>query len=158
MFKESLGVLKDIEKTYGKKTALALDQYCKLKKLDPAYVAFDTTQDKNGMTPWDWFDNYARKKLGIDIMDNFDDTIDWTGTSGKGVDKEREIPIYDSPTRGDMYGESGGRDPQDVLDFLVEEMRDCEWIADITFDDYAPICYLESDDGKRFVVSVDWDK
>ena len=59
MFKESLGVLKDIEKTYGKKTAKALAKYCELKKLDVDDVISDLHQDGNGMTEWDKFDVWA---------------------------------------------------------------------------------------------------
>lgn len=79
--------LKDIEKTYGKKTALALDKYCKLFKKTPTNVVSDLKADGNGMTEWDKFDVWARRKLKIDIMDNFDDTVDWTGAED---DKKRE--------------------------------------------------------------------
>lgn len=83
--------LKDIENTYGKKTALALDKYCKLFKKTPTNVVSDLKADGNGMTEWDKFDVWARRKLKVDIMGNFDDTIDWTGAEEKKkADKEEK--------------------------------------------------------------------
>ena len=38
------------------------------------------SEDGNGMTEWDKFDNWAEKKLGLDIMGKFKtDDYDWTG-------------------------------------------------------------------------------
>lgn len=79
--------LKDIERTYGKKTALALDKYCKLFKKDLTNVVSDLKTDKNGMTEWDKFDRWAQRTMKVDIMDKFDDTMDWTGAED---DKDRE--------------------------------------------------------------------
>jgi hypothetical protein len=71
--------LRDISRTYGPKVAKALEKYCKTKKLDIEKVVTDTREDGNGMTAWDRFDVWAKRVLKVDIMDNFDDTIDWTG-------------------------------------------------------------------------------
>ena len=89
MFRESADIetLKDIEKTYGKNTAKALDRYCRDMKKNPVDVVSDLKADGNGMTEWDKFDVWAKRKLKLDIMDNFDDTIDWTGAED---DKDRE--------------------------------------------------------------------
>ena len=92
MFRESTDAetLKDIEKTYGKKTAMALDKYCKLFKKDLTNVVSDMKTDKNGMTEWDKFDRWAQRTMKVDIMDNFDDTIDWTGAEEKKDDDKEE--------------------------------------------------------------------
>jgi hypothetical protein len=90
--KESNNVtLNDIERGYGKKVAQALVKYCSLKKLDIDDVVGDLTEDGNGMTPWDKFDTWAKNTQGIDIMDNFDDTYDWSGAEEREkADRERE--------------------------------------------------------------------
>lgn len=77
---ESEDTLIDIENTYGKEVKDALVKYCKLKKLTPDAVIDDMSEDGNGMTEWDKFDNWAAKKLGLDVMGKFDtDDYDWTG-------------------------------------------------------------------------------
>ena len=94
MWQESAdATLKDIERTYGKKTALALDKYCKLFKKNPTNVVSDMKMDGNGMTEWDKFDVWAQRKLKVDIMDNFDDTVDWTGADD---DRKREKEFDDA--------------------------------------------------------------
>ena len=83
--------LQDIERGYGKKVAQALVKYCTLKKLDMNDVVGDLKTDGNGMTPWDKFDVWAQNTLGLDIMDNFDDTYDWSGAEEREKkDRERE--------------------------------------------------------------------
>lgn len=82
--------LKDIEKTYGKNTARALDRYCKMFNKKAVDVVSDMKMDGNGMTEWDKFDVWARRKLKLDIMDNFDDTFDWTGTEERKNDDKEE--------------------------------------------------------------------
>ena len=95
MFRESADAetLKDIEKTYGKKTAMALEKYCKLFKKDLTNVVSDLKADKNGMTEWDKFDRWAQRTMKIDFMDNFDDTTDWTGAED---DRKREREFADA--------------------------------------------------------------
>jgi hypothetical protein len=191
MFRESADAetLKDIEKTYGKKTAMALDKYCKLFKKDLTNVVSDLKTDKNGMTEWDKFDRWAQRTMKVDFMDNFDDTTDWTGAEDDrkreqefaNADKEEErkatkkarraakrmlkkrqrdghaLDTFDQPKFG-HFSESSGNDPQDVLDFIAEELYECEWVSNIDFDDTLSKCDVETEDGKTFVVSVDWDK
>lgn len=82
--------LLDIEKTYGKNTARALERYCKMFNKKAVDVVSDMKMDGNGMTEWDKFDVWARRKLKLDIMDNFDDTFDWTGTEERKNDDKEE--------------------------------------------------------------------
>ena len=93
LFRESADeeTLKDIEKTYGKKAAMALDKYCKLFKKTPTNVVSDLKADGNGMTEWDKFDVWAKRKLKVDIMDNFDDTVDWTGAEGRDAADKKDM-------------------------------------------------------------------
>ena len=49
-------------------------------------------------------------------------------------------------------------DPQDIIDWIAEEIRDCEWVTGIDFDDCDAKCYVECDNGEKFVISVDYDK
>lgn len=42
---------------------------------------------------------------------------------------------------------------QDILDWIGNEIKDCEWCNDMTYDDYSPILEIEVD-GKRFEISV----
>lgn len=44
-------------------------------------------------------------------------------------------------------------DEQDILDFIGNEIGDCEWCTDYTYDDYDPILEIEVD-GKKFEISV----
>ena len=173
--------LKDIERGYGTKVAKALAKYCDIKKLDVDDVVSDMREDGNGLTPWDKFDIWARRTQGLDIMSKFDDTIDWTDTeddrkrerefanmnkdekrkaakkSKRMLKKKRNghaLNVYAEP-KFDRFTESSGNDPQDVLDFIAEELYECEWVSNIDYDDVLPKCYVDTDDGKTFVVSVD---
>lgn len=42
---------------------------------------------------------------------------------------------------------------QDILDWVGNEIKDCEWCNDMTYDDYNPTLEIEVD-GKRFEISV----
>ena len=42
---------------------------------------------------------------------------------------------------------------QDILDWIGNEIKDCEWCIDMTYVDYSPILEIEVD-GKRFEISV----
>ena len=42
---------------------------------------------------------------------------------------------------------------QDILDLVGNEIKDCEWCADMAYDDYNPTLEIEVD-GKRFEISV----
>jgi hypothetical protein len=92
--RESIMTLKDIEKSYGAKVAKALAKYCNIKKLDINQVVGDLRTDGNGLTPWDKFDIWAKKTQGLDIMDNFDDTVDWSGAEDDAK-REKEFSTLD---------------------------------------------------------------
>ena len=167
MFRESSdeATLLDIEKTYGKKTSLALDKYCKLFKKNPTDVVSDLKADGNGMTEWDKFDVWAKRKLKLDIMDNFDDTIDWTGAEdepAKSKEKSKRTPkqrfgnVYDEPSLNDIYGEGSGSrmDEQDVLDFIGEELVSCDWVSNLDYDDVDAKCYIDLNEGTSFEISI----
>ena len=178
--------LKDIERGYGIEVAKALAKYCSIKKLDVDEVVSDLTEDGNGMTAWDKFDVWAKNTQKLDIMDNFDDTIDWTGAEdderaaqefAKADELERKkekhkakmaakraakrknrmshgLHEYDMPNF-DSFSESSGQTPHDVIDFIAEELNECDWVSNIDFDDYSSKCYVETDDGKSFIITVD---
>ena len=42
---------------------------------------------------------------------------------------------------------------QDILDWVGNEIKDCEWCTDMTYDDYNAILVIKVD-GKRFEISV----
>ena len=159
MFRESTDAetLKDIEKTYGKKTAMALDKYCKLFKKDLTNVVSDMKTDKNGMTEWDKFDRWAQRTMKVDIMDNFDDTIDWTGAEEKkDDDKEENLKKPRRSMRKGLLRESTRMDENDILDWIFQEMSECEWIDDINYldDGSAFEVTMQGPDGDAFKVSV----
>ena len=160
MFRESTDAetLKDIEKTYGKKTAMALDKYCKLFKKDLTNVVSDMKTDKNGMTEWDKFDRWAQRTMKVDIMDNFDDTIDWTGAEER-KDDDREEENLKKPRRSMRKGllrESTRMDENDILDWIFQEMGECEWVDDMNYldDGSAFEVTTQGPDGDVFKVSV----
>ena len=185
MFRESTNTetLKDIEKTYGKKAAMALDKYCKLFKKDLTNVVSDMKTDKNGMTEWDKFDRWAQRTMKVDIMDNFDDTIDWTGAEEKKDDdkeekkrerdersaarkitrdikelhkNKKELKKLRKGMRKGLLRESTRMDENDILDWIFQEMGECEWVDDINYldDDSAFEVTTQGPDGDVFKVSV----
>lgn len=178
--------LKDIEKTYGKNTARALDRYCKMFNKKAVDVVSDMKMDGNGMTEWDKFDVWARRKLKLDIMDNFDDTFDWTGTEErKNDDKEEKKREKDERRaerkikrdlkelrknkkdlkklrRGMRKGRRLARESMDVQDGRVDDLL--EKIGDYLVSDYGvdgnvekykfgPRIYFTID-GKEYYVEV----
>ena len=42
---------------------------------------------------------------------------------------------------------------QDILDWVGNEIKECEWCTDMTYDDYNAILVIKVD-GKRFEISV----
>lgn len=179
MWQESSdATLKDIERSYGKETAKALEKYCDIKGLDVDEVVSDMHVDGNGMTPWDKFDAWAQRTQKLDIMGNFDDTYDWTGAEedrkrerelaeidkkGKKLHNQRAkrasrraakrraghaLPEYDAP----RFDEGSGSNPIDetyVSDWIYDEISQCEWVEDATF---------ESESSSELVIStVDGD-
>ena len=137
-------------------------------------VINDLTPDKVGLTEWDWFEKWAKRTLKLDIYGGFsDDWKDELDKDAKGEDDEedakekvknakkkrklgRELKVYPTPSRSDyMMAESSSPiDPQYVIDWIGEEIGDCEWCADYTYDDYDPIIEIETTDGDRFEISV----
>ena len=179
-FRESSdATLKDIERTYGAKTAKALVKYCELKKLDIDKVVYDTKEDGNGMTPWDMFDKWANRVLKLDIMGNFDDTIDWTGAEDE-TKKPKKLSrgnitkrdgdstgkrfgkVYQAPTDFKTMEESSGSrmSDTDIVNWIGEELEECEWVDDISYSDdiglkSAQVAIKVRD--KVFIVSVEED-
>ena len=147
-------VLQEVERMYGKKVAVALRQYCELKDVAPYNVVNDTTEDRNGMCLWDKFDVWARNKKGLDIMAdmvgdyNVDDEL--TKTSKKGHATTR----FAEPSNYDIYGESGDQDEYDVLNFITDELNECEWVKWFDFDDYDATCTIGTSSGKAYDISV----
>lgn len=142
--KESNDVtLDEVAKEYGTDVAKALVRYCREMKTTPDEVLNDMTEDIKGMTKWDKFDNWANRKLGLDVMGNFDDKgVDWTGAE---ADRRREKEMVD---------ESSRMTDQDILDWIGQEVSEAEWCADMTFDDYDPTLEVETMDGDRFEIIV----
>lgn len=172
-------ILKDIERTYGAKTARALAKYCELKKIDIYKVISDTKEDGNGMTEWDKFDVWAKKVKNVDIMGNFDDSIDWTGAEderkrekelakdeklaarkskrirkGKPSKSGRFGRVHSAPTDFSTIDEStGGMDAQNIADFCSEELGECEWVSLIKQGDNADF-EVTTTKGDKFKVVV----
>ena len=179
MWQESAdATLKDIERTYGPKVAKALVKYCELKKLDIEQVVSDTKEDGNGMTLWDKFDVWASKVQKLDIMGNFDDTIDWTGAEDetkrekefakaeklaakgkgkRGMKKGRFGDVYSAPTDfstidESKVNESVEKDAAFVANWIQEELSDCEWVKRTGITKY------EMGGESKFVIRTDEDK
>lgn len=179
MWQESAdATLKDIERTYGPKVAKALVKYCELKKLDIEQVVSDTREDGNGMTLWDKFDVWAQKVQKLDIMGNFDDTIDWTGAEDekkrekefakaeklaakgkekRGMKKGRFGDVYSAPTDfstidESKVNESVEKDAAFVANWIQEELSDCEWVKRTGITKY------EMGGESKFIIRTDEDK
>ncbi len=151
-------ILKEIERMYGVKTARALEKYCAKKGIDPERVVNDTSTDRNGMCEWDKFDVWAQKQ-GVDFAANFGD-VDMDSLLGVDDKKKTKKPkgratkIYDRPSDADVYGESGDQDENDVLDFITDELNECEWVKWVDFDDYDATCTIGTSSGKAYDISV----
>ena len=134
--------LQEIEKWYGKDTANALVKYCDENGLEIDEVAAD---DKK----WDLFERWTRKqgakkdRKGNKIGMGTDSKkfSNWTTAAGLD-DLERKRKYYKMKTRsryGKEYpfdddnrrfteGSGSHMDEQDILDFIGEELRGCEWV------------------------------
>lgn len=115
--------LKEIERTYGKKVRDALVKYCTAKNLDITETVYETKTDGNGQTPWDKFDNWAEKKLGLDIMGDFDDDFDYTGADARAK-RERglqEVPLASLDSFDE--GSGNGMDEYEMADFIARCLR-----------------------------------
>lgn len=119
---------------YGADVAKALKKYCDAMHKEPEEVL---NGDDMEMTR---FENWAKRKLKMDIYKNFGD-YDYA----KDLDKDAKSRMVD---------ESSSMDPQYVIDWIAEELGDCEWCADFTFDDFEPTLEVETSDGDRFEISV----
>lgn len=65
--------IKDVERMYGADVANGLLEYCRMFKKSPGQVMNDLSEDGNGQTEWDKFDNWLQKKKGIDFTGGFGD-------------------------------------------------------------------------------------
>ena len=45
-------------------------------------------------------------------------------------------------------------DEDEVLDFMAEELGECEWVKELDFDDYDARLYLTTKGGREFTVTV----
>lgn len=157
MWQESSVTLKEIEKGYGKDVRDALIKFCAKKKLSPDEVVNDETEDKNGMTLWDKFDVWAKNTLGLDIMHDYANGADWTVV---GTGRE-EMPIYDDvlPARpmreSDELYHDFQPDEWHIIDFVHDELRDCEWILDMDYvEGRNPAIEMTVGGGKRYRIEV----
>ena len=140
--------LREIEKWYGKETANSLVQYCDKMGLEIDDVAGDDRA-------WDKFEMWAKaRKRGLGTSaKKFDNWKDASRIDDKdsGV---RARQIYDTPADSDIYGESGDQDENDVLDFITDELNECEWVKWVDFDDYDATCTIGTSSGKVYDISV----
>lgn len=126
---ESDDTLIDIENTYGKEVKDALVEYCKLKKLTPDAVIDDMSEDGNGMTEWDKFDNWAEKKLGLDIMGKFKtDDYDWTGADTARKEQDDWEAEHGEEERFMEGSRSNPIDEGYIVNWIGEELMACEWV------------------------------
>ena len=139
--------LREIEKWYGKETAAALVQYCDAMEKEIDDVAGD---DKE----WDRFEMWSKsKKRGLGT--NSGKFNDWQKASridDKG-DGQRAITRYDVPVSSDIYGESSDMDEYAIHDWIAEELKECEWVADIDAGDF-PIV-INTTGGKAYSIMVE---
>ena len=159
MMEKTSAVYGQIEKMFGAQVAALLEEYCTLKELDPYKVAFDEKADGTGSTLWDKFSVWAKNKKHVNVNAKFDDydvDAELNRTSGRG----RATRTYDTPVDSDIYGEGSGSkmDEFDILNWIYEEMRDCEWAeidtSDISDDKAELEVALPGPDGDVFRVSV----
>ena len=153
MMEKTSAVYGQIERMFGAQVAALLEEYCTLKELDPYKVAFDEKADGTGSTLWDKFSVWAKNKKHVNVNAKFDDydvDAELNKTSGRG----RATRTYDTPADSDIYGESGDQDENDVLDFITDELNECEWVKWLDFDDYDATCTIGTSSGKVYDISV----
>ena len=120
MLKEAAGDAKFFIKSHSMK------QMGRHKELDRKFArqladALEQFADKKGMTPDEIFDggddlmsefaNWSKKKLGLDIDQNMPSAEEFLEGSGSRMDE------------------------YDIINWIFEEMRDCEWVDDIESPD-----------------------
>ena len=123
--------LKEIEKWFGKETVQALMQYCDNTGKSIDDVAGDDSE-------WDRFEVWSKskkRKLGT----NSTKFNNWQRAARvDDYDSGKKARTYDGPSDSDIYGESAsGMDESDIINWIFEEMQDCEWVDDIE----SPECY-----------------
>jgi hypothetical protein len=149
--------LKEIERTYGKKVRDALVKYCTAKNLDITDTVYETKTDGNGQTPWDKFDNWAEKKLGLDIMGDFDDDFDYTGADARA---KRERGLQEVPLASlDSFDEGSGSNPIDeyfIRNWIAEELEECEWVdpSEIEYSGEEPWVEVTAQNGVVYRIQV----
>ena len=151
MMEEGDGItLREIEKWYGKDTASALAQYCSKMKKNIDDVAGNDRE-------WDRFEMWAKsKKRGIGTHSS--KFNDWQRAAKMDDDKKKrkgkEYSLVDKDDEMFQEGSGSHRDEQDILDFITEELSECEGVSDIDFDDYEAKCQFTLDGEKQFEISV----
>ena len=141
MLKEAAGDAKFFIKSHSMK------QMGRHKELDRKFArqladAIEQFADKKGMTPDEIFDggddlmsefaNWSKKKLGLDIDQNMPSAEEFLEGSGSGMDEFA------------------------ILDWIYEDMGDCEWAEDLSFldNENAFEVTMPGPDGDVFKVSV----
>ena len=86
--------IKDVERMYGKDVANGLLEYCRMFKKRPGQVMNDLSEDGNGQTEWDKFDNWLQKKKGIDFTGGFGDySVDDEIKKQRERERETEVDV-----------------------------------------------------------------
>ena len=134
-------VVDEFRRMYGKNAADALIEYSRRSGIDAEDVI---NGDDREMTR---FERFAKKNLGIDIYEKFDndDGYDYTGADKRKKEEDDMAMVAEHASK---YSD------QNILDFIGSELKSCEWVVDMTYDDYHPTLEMETDDGSRFEIKV----
>ena len=142
--------LREIEKWYGKDTASALVQYCDKMKKDIDDVAGNDRE-------WDRFEMWSKsKKRGLGTHSS--KFSDWQKAAKMDDDNKRKKKAGKEFEEPDVYLEGSGSrmEENDILDWIFQEMGDCEWADDMEYVDNenAFEVAMPGPDGDVFKVSV----
>ena len=124
----------EFTKMYGADVAKALEKYCDAMHKKPEEVINGNDMDMAR------FENWAKRKLKMDIYKKFDN-----------YDYAKDL---DNDAKSRMVDESGSMNEQDIVDWIGNELSECEWCSNITFDDVNAVVEVETDEGKKFEISV----
>lgn len=65
--------VEEVARLYGQKVADSLEKYCRTQRKSAYEVVNDATEGGSGMTQWDWFCTWSKRKNGVDVDDRFSD-------------------------------------------------------------------------------------
>ena len=150
--------LREIEKWYGKDTADALVEYCDTMEKEIDQVA-DSDREWDKFERWTKTKGARRDKIGKKIRMGTDSSKfdHWLKAAKMDNDgKKRKGNEYSLVDNDEMFQEGSGsqRDEQDILDFITEELYECEGVSDIDYDDYEAKCQFTLDGEKQFEITV----